>query len=741
MTFPAIVISDHLEVALVPSSSGLARKVNQIVDLNGGHVQSHLQMRGAGGIAKVNDLGLMSIIGNTRSLVLSGEATSFEDVNKRENHVRADTALVRALGSQIVQAGPILETISTQYITSENAPLDEVSIQKMTEILKSVKLILDLSQVSLLPQGEAAHTQRLNNAIQELMDVIANQPVGIQMNILPILQSVAEIIRPVIVEYKLDANFISEFDHVIDTIIEQKSHIDHSLKVSHEVLREAPIDSSPTLSQKQNTPSASEEYDERKEIVSESSEDVKDNEDPDLIVDDYEVSFDIDESYPEIEATNKVVSPDITFTDIAQAVPNIALTSTPVTRELSTESVSLAQITMPETDAKFEVTTSLKAEISITEPSTATINNVTSVPLVQNIAHEKIADVKSASSSLPVSPKIDQNMRVVSHHLPQLAFKNVVSIITPISRISSVQSLSIKPQANSTNYKFVGKPAPIQPQSSQRLDARSQVVFTKQPVVLNNVQPVNRNQDVKIPAHSMPSLVAARKQVQEIPVIRQVQQNFSKSIETVRSFIEARSESVITIKPRINDNALPQQVSDRSPQRIVPQYIVRAELPLKESFKPIATPVIEGIKQKASQFYEVIRNNKAAQVACALHGGVCRCAEKFRDVSGFLVSEKNPSKIVSVAEFQADRKAQDSLNVLIDKMSHGKEDRRVTERHENDLIRAVQSPPPSVKTNLNVQEIKLSIPPVSTNSNDGTAKPSKSFRELRAALNKDLKLN
>ena len=66
MTYPALVYPDHLEIALVHSGSGLATKSKQLVDLNGSYREQHLDMKGMGSHSKVNDMGLMNLIGNTR---------------------------------------------------------------------------------------------------------------------------------------------------------------------------------------------------------------------------------------------------------------------------------------------------------------------------------------------------------------------------------------------------------------------------------------------------------------------------------------------------------------------------------------------------------------------------------------------------------------------------------------------------------------------------------------------------
>ncbi|HCK33325.1 MAG: hypothetical protein CMH32_00785 [Micavibrio sp.] len=168
MTYPALVYPDHLEIALVHSGSGLATKSKQLVDLNGSYRQTHLDMKGMGSHSKVNDMGLMNLIGNTRSLVLEASYSENEDDFAAESDPRLDITMLRAFGADIAQVQGFAQQMMA---VGAGGNLSEEQIEQLQALIENVA---DLVKLGNLQVAAEAYPQ-IKARMEELMEEIAEQ--------------------------------------------------------------------------------------------------------------------------------------------------------------------------------------------------------------------------------------------------------------------------------------------------------------------------------------------------------------------------------------------------------------------------------------------------------------------------------------------------------------------------------------------------------------------------------------
>lgn len=169
MTLPAILNADHFEVALVHSNSGIAGKSRQMVDLNGSYNTKTYDMKGMGGKSQINDLGLMTVIANTQSLVLSGDAIESEDLvdNTLEQH-QLGIELLRAFGVEVAQMGAFIQEVMAGL--AEGSPLSVEQKVQLKELVSEIITLKKLTSLGALPNG----AERLNQLIAQTADKIAD---------------------------------------------------------------------------------------------------------------------------------------------------------------------------------------------------------------------------------------------------------------------------------------------------------------------------------------------------------------------------------------------------------------------------------------------------------------------------------------------------------------------------------------------------------------------------------------
>ena len=140
MTYPAVIAPDHFEIALTHSSSGAAGKARQLVTLNGGTQQKNLTMKGMGGTARVNDLRLLSLLGNTKSLILKGSPIKTEDIVSNDHNQRLDLDVLRAFGPDIAQTGAAAFVHEIASLSRDSSSAGKKAREAVTEIVTLKKL-------------------------------------------------------------------------------------------------------------------------------------------------------------------------------------------------------------------------------------------------------------------------------------------------------------------------------------------------------------------------------------------------------------------------------------------------------------------------------------------------------------------------------------------------------------------------------------------------------------------------
>jgi|GEM_PF-6175994 len=165
---PAIIQSDHFEVALVHSDSGLGGKSRQMVDLNGSYRTKTYDMKGMGANAQVNDLGLMTVIANTQSLVLSGEPIEIDNMVDNDMARRLDVELLRAFGVEVATMGGFIQEVMAGL--GENSQLSVEQKAQLQELITEIITLKKLTSLGVLPQG----VERLQKLVAETADKIAD---------------------------------------------------------------------------------------------------------------------------------------------------------------------------------------------------------------------------------------------------------------------------------------------------------------------------------------------------------------------------------------------------------------------------------------------------------------------------------------------------------------------------------------------------------------------------------------
>lgn len=165
---PALVYPDHLEVALIHSAADLGGKSRQMVNLNGSYRTKSYDMKGMGGQARINDLGLMTMIANTKSLVLSGEPVESENLVDHDRQQRLDLDLLRAFGVEIAAMGGFVREVLGGL--AEGSPLPADRKTQLRELVNEIITLKKLTSLGKAPQA----AERLKTMIAATAEKIAD---------------------------------------------------------------------------------------------------------------------------------------------------------------------------------------------------------------------------------------------------------------------------------------------------------------------------------------------------------------------------------------------------------------------------------------------------------------------------------------------------------------------------------------------------------------------------------------
>jgi ribosome-associated translation inhibitor RaiA len=168
MALASIIQPDHFEIGFLSSSDKNAGKARQLVDLNGSYRTRNLDMKGMGGNADVNNLGLMTMLGNAKTLTLCGDAVSYDDVRTRDQHLQID--MVRAFGSDIAQMGDFVQEIIQSLGTESNLP--EAQKDRLFEMVTEIVTLKNLMNVGHVPEGQARIEALIAETANKIADIV-----------------------------------------------------------------------------------------------------------------------------------------------------------------------------------------------------------------------------------------------------------------------------------------------------------------------------------------------------------------------------------------------------------------------------------------------------------------------------------------------------------------------------------------------------------------------------------------
>lgn len=246
MSLAAIVQNDHFQLGFIRSADNDGGKARQLVDLNGSYRTRNLDMKGMGGNAQINDLGLMTMLGNKKVLAVQGEAVSYEDVRTREQQLKID--LVRAFGSEIVAMGDFVGAVMEAL--AEGSPLSEAQKEQLLAVVNEMVTLKNLTRLGTLPEGQERLEAMIAETAEKLADLLIE---GLDQNAIP--QAVADFAR----------NFLADVAQAYDLpAIEAKLvQIDRRIN-PQEMLRDAVAEVIQTLTERLEQDDIAEE--ERTEI-------------------------------------------------------------------------------------------------------------------------------------------------------------------------------------------------------------------------------------------------------------------------------------------------------------------------------------------------------------------------------------------------------------------------------------------------------------------------------------------
>jgi hypothetical protein len=734
MSYPAILIPDHFEVGLVRSNSGLTGKTKQIIDLNGGHIQSHHQMRGAGGIAKVNDLGLMSLIGIEKTLLLRGVITQSDDNHEREHSTRIDTAIIRSLGANIVNAGPIIEAI-------QNLPsiyIEQLTSDQQTNIPKifdQLKTILNLNAVSALPHAENIIAKQIDEALGDLLNTITETFPSFAPEFQNIFLSVLKTVEPIAIKHNASVDIQNSMSILEESIVQ---FIDlankNSIKFDNDNFSVAIPFDVVDLKISEHDPK-NEILDQdiaQQDIISDAPNDESSDTiiTPDTIDDINIVDTDIDlESKsehnlellkPESETLIEIVlsDQDITQgnltieveTNNLEAMPEHTLELQGITAE-NIEAIILPDQEIFQIDSTIESifdkseieSNSLDSENTqslsegpdiiseiITEPTSvsqdlkilsATLATLTTPTIIQQKIYAPLqtTTLQTPSAAKPISIAINSISASVASHpilLPQYP-AHIRKILPTLSITQNIPISNIKPLFATTVPTKIFIKQPI----IGAAPAKSPIAVTKQPLPLNTT-PIPKSKD------SAPSIFI-QKRINAIP------QSLKKAQVIIQSILKSDPQRNITIQAKPANNNKPTQINVPTPHKPsaalpLPAHQPKPPIPATATlFKDASKITITPIKAKIDDFYLQIKRNPAVKAVCAISGGICRCSEQFnKAVRGLitdpvkkLLNEKN----ISETEYINDARAQVKISESIEALSRPDE-QQISEKDNERLL-------------------------------------------------------
>lgn len=186
MSLASIVQDDRFELGFLRSIDDAGGKAQQLVALNGAYRTRNLDMKGMGGNAQINDLGLMTMLANKSMLTLCGEVVSYEDVRTREQQLKID--LVRAFGSEIAAMGNMV--VAVMEALADGSPLSVEQKEQLLAVMNEMVTLKNMTNIGAIEGGQERLEAMVAETANKLADLLID---GLDQDIVP--QALADFVR------------------------------------------------------------------------------------------------------------------------------------------------------------------------------------------------------------------------------------------------------------------------------------------------------------------------------------------------------------------------------------------------------------------------------------------------------------------------------------------------------------------------------------------------------------------
>ncbi len=205
MALASIIRDSSFELGFVRSSDQNAGKAKQLVEMNGSYRTRKLDMNGAGTNAQINNLGLLTMLGNAKTLTLCGEAASYNDVRSREDQLKID--MVRAFGGEIAHMNDFVKDI--MHMLGEGSPLSIEQQDQLFELATEIVNLKNLTNVGVMPEAAAKLESMIAEVAHKIADLLLD---GMDNKIIP--KSVADVAHNMVVDVAEKYNVASLEDKI-----------------------------------------------------------------------------------------------------------------------------------------------------------------------------------------------------------------------------------------------------------------------------------------------------------------------------------------------------------------------------------------------------------------------------------------------------------------------------------------------------------------------------------------------
>jgi len=166
MGYAVMMAGDRFEAGYTHSNEG--NKSQALVDLNASYQSLKNEMKGMGGSAQVNDLGLLTRLGNVKRLSMNGEITSYEDVLTREQELKID--IVNAFGSGVAQMGDFIAEVMQSL--GAGSPLSMDQKDQLFEMITEIANLKNLMNLGATPEAQIRIEAMISETVNKIADLL-----------------------------------------------------------------------------------------------------------------------------------------------------------------------------------------------------------------------------------------------------------------------------------------------------------------------------------------------------------------------------------------------------------------------------------------------------------------------------------------------------------------------------------------------------------------------------------------